>query len=94
MSRPPLATKAILIAALPALLREWAIFPPSSLHAARVWKVLTLEGRVGDDLEDPYSTAILLISLNSSYRESMVPERREEGEREIRTTLDRDRVMV
>lgn len=65
MSSPPLATRAILIAALPALLREWAIFPPSSLEAARVWKVLTLDGRVGDDRDEPYSTAILFRQLPS-----------------------------
>jgi len=59
MSNPPLATRAILIAALPALLRECAIFPPSSFDAARVWKVLHFDGRVGDDRDEPYSTAIL-----------------------------------
>jgi len=59
MSNPPLATKAILIAALPALLRECAIFPPSSFDAARVWKVLHFDGKVGDDRDEPYSTAIL-----------------------------------
>ena len=61
ISNPPLATRAILIAALPALLSEWAILPPSSLDAARVWKVLHFDGRVGDDRDDPYSTAILVL---------------------------------
>jgi hypothetical protein len=63
MSKPPLATKAILIAALPALLSEWAIFPPSSFDAARVWKVLHFDGKVGDDRDEPYSTAILVSAL-------------------------------
>lgn len=63
MSNPPLATRAILIAALPALLRECAIFPPSSFDAARVWKVLHFDGRVGDDRDEPYSTAILGLAL-------------------------------
>lgn len=57
---------AMFMAALPALLSECAILPPSSLAAARVWKVLTLDGRVGDVLDDPYSTAILEIS-SASY---------------------------
>jgi hypothetical protein len=64
MSNPPLATNAILIAALPALLKEWAIFPPSSLAAARVWNVLHLLGKVGDDRDEPYSTAILVLALS------------------------------
>jgi hypothetical protein len=59
MSNPPEATRAILIAALPALLSECAILPPSSLEAARVWNVLHLLGKVGEDLDEPYSTAIL-----------------------------------
>lgn len=59
MSRPPLATKAMLIAALPTLRSECAILPPSLLSAARVWNVRTLEGRAGVLREEPYSTAIL-----------------------------------
>jgi hypothetical protein len=51
------------MAALPALRKEWAIFPPSSFEAARVWKVFTLLGRTGEEREDPYSTAILQVSL-------------------------------
>jgi len=69
MSNPPLATKAILIAALPALLREWAIFPPSSLDAARVWKVLHFDGKVGEDRDEPYSTAILVLALEQRERD-------------------------
>jgi hypothetical protein len=61
MSKPPLATKAILIAALPALLSECAILPPSSLDAARVWKVLHFDGKVGEERDEPYSTAILVL---------------------------------
>jgi len=69
MSKPPLATKAILIAALPALLSEWAIFPPSSFEAARVWKVLHFDGKVGEDRDEPYSTAILVSALEQRERD-------------------------
>jgi len=58
-----------LIAALPALLSEWAIFPPSSFDAARVWKVLHFDGRVGDDRDEPYSTAILVLALERRERD-------------------------
>jgi hypothetical protein len=69
MSKPPLATKAIFIAALPALLSECAIFPPSSFDAARVWKVLHFDGKVGDDRDEPYSTAILVLALEHRERD-------------------------
>jgi hypothetical protein len=105
MSKPPLATKAILIAALPALLSEWAILPPSSFDAARVWKVLHFDGKVGDDREEPYSTAILVLvpsaragTARSRYeRKGKTGEGMEDekgGEEEKRTKLVRGRLMV
>jgi hypothetical protein len=109
ISKPPLATKAILIAALPALLREWAIFPPSSFDAASVWKVLHFDGKVGDVRDEPYSTAILVLALEHSERDwssLRLSERegrdgREEGRRrdggrggDKRTELVRDQLMV
>jgi hypothetical protein len=77
MSKPPLATKAILIAALPALLSECAIFPPSSFDAARVWKVLHFDGRVGDDRDEPYSTAILISVASREGEEQRRKERQD-----------------
>jgi hypothetical protein len=105
MSKPPLATRAILIAALPALRSEWAILPPSSLDAARVWKVLHLDGKVGDDRDEPYSTAILVLvpsaragTAKSRYeRKGKTGEGVEDekgGEEEKRTKLVRDQLMV
>ena len=88
ISNPPLATKAILIAALPALLSEWAIFPPSSFDAAKVWKVLHLLGKVGDDRDEPYSTAILVLALEHRERDWSslgLSEREERGDREVGT---------
>lgn len=68
------------MAALPALRSEWAILPPSSLAAARVWNVLTFEGKVGEVRDEPYSTAI----LTRQYR---IPKRLQGCKR---TGLDRD----
>ena len=63
MSKPPVATSAMLQAAEPPARSECAILPPSLTSAARVWKVLDLLGRVGELRLEPYSMPILVISL-------------------------------
>lgn len=67
MSSPPLATVAILQHALPRLLIEWTIFPPSFVSAASVWNVFDLEGSTGAERLEPYSIPTLpnLISRKS-----------------------------
>ena len=75
------------------------------MDAARVWKVLHFDGRVGDDREEPYSTAILVLvssaragTARSRYgRKGKTGEGMEDekgGEEEKRTKLVRGRLMV
>jgi hypothetical protein len=75
------------------------------LEAARVWKVLHLLGKVGDDRDEPYSTAILVsvpsaragTARSSDERKGKTGEGVEDekgGEEEKRTKLVRGRSMV
>lgn len=74
MSKPPVATKAILHAADPPARSECAILPPSFTSDASVWKVLDLEGSVGELRLEPYSMPILPVRIQ--FRLSV---RREHG---------------
>lgn len=59
MSRPPLATSTMLSAAEPILLKEWHIFPPTSVWAVSFSNAANLRGRAGGERDIPYSTPIL-----------------------------------
>ena len=66
MSSDPDATMEMFMAALPKLLREWAIFPPSSLLFASVAKVFVFDSNLWPERDEPYSTPILEVSTIKS----------------------------